>query len=132
MAALSHPALSSLEAFIHEAFGQAAISPDDAVSEAAITKFWSAHVQENEVATSSHFSLAGFRKTFVLATPADPSNRTGAVAATHVFTALQDGQAVTVTVVAVLRIKWVPEHGHHHNGGRREVVTESYVINTSS
>ncbi|KAJ7478364.1 hypothetical protein FB451DRAFT_1172692 [Mycena latifolia] len=168
MSSPSHPALSSLQDFIHEAFAQAVISADDAVSEAALNKFWAPHVQEtyvdlellpsdapkcslmnrhSEVATSAHFSLPGFRKviqglrtqlaertfvkeTFVIATPADPSNRTGAVGATHVFTAVQDGHAVTVTIVAVLRIKWVPEHGHHQ-GGRREVVTESYVINTS-
>ncbi|KAJ7908889.1 hypothetical protein B0H13DRAFT_2015752 [Mycena leptocephala] len=107
-----------------------------------------------DVATSSHLSRAGFGKvvqglraqflerklikeTFVIATPADPSNKTGAVAATHVFSAVQDGQDVTVTIVAVLRIEWVQEqqhgHGHHHGGqGRREVVTEAFLVSTAS
>lgn len=108
----------------------------------------------SDVATSSHLSRAGFGKvvqglraqflerklikeTFVIATPADPSNKTGAVAATHVFSAVQDGQDVTVTIVAVLRIEWVQEqqhgHGHHHGGqGRREVVTEAFLVSTAS
>ncbi|KAJ6566093.1 hypothetical protein B0H19DRAFT_1066442 [Mycena capillaripes] len=148
MASSTHTHLSSLPDFTHEAFIQAVISTSDAEAEAAFAKFWSPHVQENEVATSSQISLAGFRKVvntlrtrfserkfvkedFVIATPADPSNRTGAVAATHVFTALQDGEPVTVTIVAVLRIKWIHEEGHHH-GGRREVVTEAFIINTTS
>jgi hypothetical protein len=50
---------------------------------------------------------------------------------------VQDGQDVTVTIVAVLRIEWVQEqqhgHGHHHGGqGRREVVTEAFIASTVS
>jgi hypothetical protein len=50
---------------------------------------------------------------------------------------VQDGQDVTVTIVAVLRIEWVQEqqhgHGHHHGGqGRREVVTEAFLVSTAS
>ncbi|KAJ6566091.1 hypothetical protein B0H19DRAFT_1257373 [Mycena capillaripes] len=147
MASSTHIHLSSLPDFIEEAFAQL-ISASDAEADAALTKFWSPHVQESDVATSSHISRAGFRKVvdtirtqfaerklvkdnFVVATPADASNRTGALAATHVFTALQDGKPVTVTVVAMLRIEWVHEEGHHH-GGRREVVTEAFIINTTS
>ncbi|KAJ6565894.1 hypothetical protein DFH09DRAFT_1363661 [Mycena vulgaris] len=148
MSSSTDTALSSLQDFIHEAFTAAVISPDDAVSDVALHRFWAPQVQESEVATSTHFSLAGFhdvikslrtqfsqrtfvKETFVLATPTDTSNRTGAVAATHMFTALQglEGQEVTVTIVAVLRIKWV-EHGHEHRG-RREVATEAFIINTS-
>ncbi|KAJ6617314.1 hypothetical protein B0H10DRAFT_2190060 [Mycena sp. CBHHK59/15] len=148
MTASTDMQLSSLPDFVHEAFTQVIILTDDAVSDAALHKFWSPHVKESDVATSSHLSLAGFRdvvqgirtqftdrtfvkETFVIATPADPNNKAGAVAATHVFTGRQDGQRVTVTIVAVLRIKWVQEHGHHH-GGRREVVTEAFIMNTSS
>ncbi|KAJ7123287.1 hypothetical protein C8R43DRAFT_959094 [Mycena crocata] len=114
--------LSSLPDFIHEAFTDVVIRPDDSVAEATLTKVWSPHVQESDVATSSHLSLAGFRKVihqirstfadrrlvneaFVVATPADQSNKTGAVAATHLLTGMQDGKPVTVTIVAVLRIK---------------------------
>ncbi|KAJ7141789.1 hypothetical protein C8R43DRAFT_1017210 [Mycena crocata] len=146
MASSTASILSSLPDLVHEAFVAAVIQPDDALADAALHKFWSPHVQESDVATSSHFSLAGFHKliyqirstfaarslvneTFVVATPADPSNRTGAVAATHVFTGLQDGERVTVTVVAVLRIEWVYEHGHHR-GGRRQVVTEAFIMST--
>ncbi|KAJ7342344.1 hypothetical protein DFH08DRAFT_938321 [Mycena albidolilacea] len=118
--------------FIHEAFNKVLISPDNTVFQAALHTFWSAHVQESDVVTSSHLSRAGFGKvvqglraqflerklikeTFVIATPAD-----------------RDGQDVTVTIVAVLRIEWVQEqqhgHGHHHGGqGRREVVTEVFI-----
>lgn len=78
----------------------------------------------SEVSTSAPLTRAGFgavvkglraqftertfvKETFVLASPEDPRNKTGAVGATHVFAALQDGKAVTVTIVAVLRIEWV-------------------------
>ncbi|KAJ7440059.1 hypothetical protein B0H11DRAFT_549034 [Mycena galericulata] len=151
MSSTTEEALSSLPDFIHEAFTGVLISADDAASEAALHYFWSSHVQESDVATSSHLSRAGFGKViqglraqflerkfiseaFVIATPADPSDKMGAVAATHVFSAVQDGQDVVVTIVAVLRIKWVQHgHGHHHGGeGRREVVTEAFIVNAAS
>ncbi|KAJ7321558.1 hypothetical protein DFH08DRAFT_1085824 [Mycena albidolilacea] len=154
MSSTTDQVLSPLPDFIHEAFNKVLISPDDTVFQAALHTFWSAHVQESDVVTSSHLSRAGFGKvvqglraqflerklikeTFVIATPADPSNKTGAVAATHFFSAVQDGQDVTVTIVAVLRIEWVQEqqhgHGHHHGGqGRREVVTEAFIVGTAS
>ena len=101
----------------------------------------------SDVATGAHLTLAGFRKlvkglraqfsdrkllneTFIVATPADPSNKTGSIAATHVLSALQDGMPVIVTVVAVLRIEWVLEHGHH-DGGRRLIETEAFITNTA-
>ncbi|KAF7341389.1 hypothetical protein MVEN_01875500 [Mycena venus] len=154
MSSTTDQVLSPLSDFIHEAFTKVLISPDDTVFQAALDTFWSAHVQESDVATSSHLTRAGFGKvvqglraqflerklikeSFVIATPADPTNKTGAVAATHLLSAVQDGQDVVVTVVAVLRIKWVQEqkhgHGHHHGGqGRREVVTEAFIVNTES
>ncbi|KAJ6565851.1 hypothetical protein DFH09DRAFT_1314635 [Mycena vulgaris] len=150
MSSKTNTPLSTPQDFIHEAFIEAIISPDDAVFNAALPKFWAPHVQE-KVTTSprariSHlqastissrayalqFSNRKFvKETFVVATPADPSNRTGAVAATHVFSALQDGTAVTVTIVAVQRIKWVEEGGHGH-GGRREIVAEAFITSTLS
>ncbi|KAF7354263.1 hypothetical protein MVEN_01114300 [Mycena venus] len=147
MASSPHASLSPLPEFIHDAFIQI-ISTDDAVSEAALNKFLSPHVQETDVASSSHLSRDGFRQvvktlraqitdrkfvdeTFVVATPADETNRTGAVAVTHVFTGLQDGKQVIATLVSVLRIKWVHEHGHR-DGGRREVVTEAFITNVTS
>ncbi|KAJ7633660.1 hypothetical protein DFH06DRAFT_1437737 [Mycena polygramma] len=146
MAAHTQNKLSPLPDFIHEAFVGAVISPDDATSAATLTKFWAPDVQESDVATSSHISLAGFRQvvntirttfterkfvteTFLIATPADPTNKSGAAAAKHVFTALQDGKPVTVTIVAVLRINWVQEHSHP-DGGHREVVTEAFINST--
>jgi hypothetical protein len=69
---------------------------------------------------------------FVLATPADPTHKTGAGAVIHVFTALQDGKRVTVTIVGVLRVEWIVDRRHRHpEGGSRRIVTESLIMNTS-
>ncbi|KAJ6565895.1 hypothetical protein DFH09DRAFT_1314676 [Mycena vulgaris] len=117
------PALSPLPEFIHEAFVETVISPDDAVAEPALRKCWVAHSVEERIAPSSaQISLVEFRdvvhglrtefserefvaETCVVATPADRSNRTGAVGATLVFTALEDGRRVTVSIVAVPRVQ---------------------------
>ncbi|KAJ7262559.1 hypothetical protein C8J57DRAFT_1471140, partial [Mycena rebaudengoi] len=113
--------LSPLPDFIHEAFAQLT-SINDTVFEAALHNFYSPHVQASEVATSSNLTRAAFgelvqglrtqlsqrqliREIFVVATPADPTNRTGALAATHVFSAVQDGQQVVVTIASLLRIQ---------------------------
>ncbi|KAJ6460291.1 hypothetical protein C8R45DRAFT_1221145 [Mycena sanguinolenta] len=143
--------LPPLPDFIRESFIDVLISPDDAVFEAALKTFWSPRVQETDVAISSHLTRAAFGKfvqglrtqfserklvkeTFVIATPADSSNKTGAVAATKVFSALQgkggQQQQVVVTVVAVMRIEWVPDRDHNY-GGRREIVTEAFITNTA-
>ncbi|KAK7036232.1 hypothetical protein R3P38DRAFT_3485127 [Favolaschia claudopus] len=139
--------LSTLPELIHEAFGKLLISADDSVSQDALTHFWSPHVQETDVSTTSHFSREKFgeligqlraqytnrklvSEAYVITTPQDKTRRTGSLAATHVFTACEEAKEVTVTVVAVLRIGWVSEstHGHHDHGGHREVVTEAFII----
>ncbi|KAJ7689253.1 hypothetical protein B0H14DRAFT_3176033 [Mycena olivaceomarginata] len=149
MSSTTDQVLSPIPDFIHVAFNKVLISPDDTVFQAALHTFWSAHVQESDVATSSHLSRAGFGKvvqglraqflerklikeTFVIATPADPSNKMGAVAATHVFSAVQDGQDVTVTIVAMLRIEWFRSSNmgtgiitEDRDGGR--FVTEAFI-----
>ncbi|KAJ7245770.1 hypothetical protein C8J57DRAFT_1476338, partial [Mycena rebaudengoi] len=113
--------LSPLPDFIHEAFAQLT-STNDTVFEAALNNFYSPHVQASEVATSSNLTRAAFgelvqglrtqlsqrqliREIFVVDTPADPTNRMGALAATHVFSAVQDGQQVVVTIASLLRIQ---------------------------
>ncbi|KAJ6592576.1 hypothetical protein B0H19DRAFT_1055283 [Mycena capillaripes] len=145
---MAHTHLSPLSDFIHDAFLELALSPDDSVAEAVLKKVLSPHVQEGEVATSAVITRAQYIKliqgiraqftdrrlasdTYVLATPADPTNRTGALATTHVLSALQDGKPVIVTLVGVMRIEWIHEDGHEH-GGRREVVTEATLLNVSS
>ncbi|KAJ7501546.1 hypothetical protein B0H11DRAFT_1907990 [Mycena galericulata] len=124
--------LSSLPEFMHEAFFQVAISP--------------VQVQESDSTTTTDLSRADFGKvlqdlreqlkdrkltkeTFVVATPADPTNRNGGLAATHVLTAMQDGKPVTVTVAAVLRIQWVETSGDHR--GHRQIVTDGFIVNTT-
>ncbi|KAJ7628138.1 hypothetical protein DFH06DRAFT_1141285 [Mycena polygramma] len=89
----SDPTLSPLSDFIHEAFFDLAISTDDAEAEAALERVLSPHVQETNVATGAVTSRAGYRQiikslraeftdrklvkdTYVIATPADASNRT--------------------------------------------------------
>lgn len=66
----------------------------------------------------------------LVATPADASNKTGAVATTHVITGVQDGKTITITCVAVMRIKWVHKEGHPQ-GGDREISTDATVLNFS-
>lgn len=102
----------------------------------------------SDVATSAHLSQKEYLKAIetlrsqftdfkivdekiVLATPVDASNKTGALSATHVTVALQDGKPVAVTCVAVVRIKWVHEEGHHH-GGHREIVTDATIVSVSA
>ncbi|KAJ7248307.1 hypothetical protein C8J57DRAFT_1522297 [Mycena rebaudengoi] len=101
----------------------------------------------SEVATSSNLTCAAFgelvqglrtklsqrqliREIFVVDTPADPTNRTGAVAATHVFSAVQDGQQVVVTIASLLRIQWVQDETYDQ-GGRREIVTEVLITSAA-
>jgi hypothetical protein len=66
--------------------------------------------------------------TFVLATPVDTTNKTGAVAATHVLTAMQSGVVVTVTIVALLRVAWVEKPGHEQEGSRK-IVADAILMN---
>ncbi|KAJ7478426.1 hypothetical protein FB451DRAFT_1172756 [Mycena latifolia] len=137
--------LSSLADFVHDAFTQAAISPDDSVSDAAFARFWCMLLTMRADDPTGTHSRAGFRntvdamraqfaertllrETFVIATPVDASNRIGAVAATQVLSADQDTAHVTVTVVAMLRIPWVQGRGDQH-GGRREIVTDAFIVN---
>ncbi|KAJ6622182.1 hypothetical protein B0H10DRAFT_2214544 [Mycena sp. CBHHK59/15] len=103
---------------------------DDTVSAAAVKHFWSPHVQvqESDSTTMKDLSRVGFGKvlqdlreqltdrkltkeTFVVATPADPANGNGGLAATHVLTAMQEGKPITVTVAEVLWIQWVETNG---------------------
>ncbi|KAJ7617688.1 hypothetical protein DFH06DRAFT_1342834 [Mycena polygramma] len=58
----THPTLSPLSGFIHEAFLDLAIATDDAVAEAALERFMSPHVQETNVATGTVTSRAGYRE----------------------------------------------------------------------
>ncbi|KAF7336369.1 hypothetical protein MVEN_02185400 [Mycena venus] len=141
--------LSPLSDFIHDVFEQLVISPHDADATAALDTFFAPNFEEINVATGVVLDLAEYRKLvhstraqltdrklvsdkFILATPADPTHRTGGGAVIHVFTALQDGKRVTVTIVGVVRIEWVVDHKHgHQEGGSRRIVTESLIMNTS-
>jgi hypothetical protein len=69
-------------------------------------------------------------ESFVVATPRDPTEKTGAVGFTHVFTGVKAGANVTVTVAAVLRVNWVEDRAHPH-GGHRQIVAEAFVMNMS-
>ncbi|KAJ6492086.1 hypothetical protein C8R45DRAFT_928392 [Mycena sanguinolenta] len=101
----------------------------------------------SDVATSSNLTRAAFgdlvqglrtqltqrqliSEIFVVATPADPTNQTGALAATHVFSAAQDGQQVVVTIASLLRIEWVQDEVYDDRG-HREIVTEALITNTA-
>ncbi|KAJ7872955.1 hypothetical protein B0H13DRAFT_2553008, partial [Mycena leptocephala] len=138
--------LSPLPDFIHEVFAQLT-STNDTVFEAALNNFYSPLVQASDVATSSNLTRTAFgelvqglrtqlserqliKEIFVVATPADPTNRTGALSATHVLSAVQDGQQVIVTIASLLRIEWIQEEGDDQ-GGRREVVTEALITNAA-
>jgi hypothetical protein len=68
------------------------------------------------------------KEIFVVATPADPTNQTGALSSTHVLSAVQDGQQVVVTIASLLRIEWIQDEADNQ-GGRREVVTEALITN---
>ncbi|KAJ6452163.1 hypothetical protein C8R47DRAFT_1083813 [Mycena vitilis] len=70
-------------------------------------------------------------ETTIIATPADSSHKTGAVATTHVMTAVQNGKPVIVTCVAALRIQWVAEDGHEE-GGHREIISDASLLSISS
>ncbi|KAJ6545142.1 hypothetical protein B0H19DRAFT_1167046, partial [Mycena capillaripes] len=136
--------LSPLPDFVHEAFAQLT-STNETVFEAALNNFYSPKVQASDVATSSNLTRAAFgelvqglradlsqrqliREIFVVATPADPTNRTGAIAATHVFSAVQEAQQVVVTIASLLRIEWVQDEAYDQEG-RREIVTEALITN---
>ncbi|KAJ7625201.1 hypothetical protein B0H17DRAFT_1151219 [Mycena rosella] len=130
-------------------------STNDTVSEAALLRFYSPDVQATlefpffcgtiDVATSSNLTRAAFgdlvqglrtqfpqrqliKEIFVVATPADPTNRTGAIMATHILSAVQDGQQLVLTVASLLRINWVQNEAWDQ-GGRRQVVTEALITN---
>ncbi|KAJ7611519.1 hypothetical protein DFH06DRAFT_1147531 [Mycena polygramma] len=139
--------LSPISEFIHEVFEQLIISPDDAVATAALDNYFASNFEEINVATGAALDPTEYRKLvlntrtqfterklvsdkFIIATPADATNRSGAGAVIHVFTALEDGKRVTVTIVGVVRIEWISQQDHHH-GGRRQIVTESLIMNTS-
>ncbi|KAJ6563022.1 hypothetical protein DFH09DRAFT_1159154 [Mycena vulgaris] len=138
--------LSPLTDFVHDAFTEMLISTDDAVFEAALHKFVSPNVVESDVATSTQLDRDGLGKvirqlrtgfterkfvseTFIVADPADPTNKSGAVGGFHIISALQDGKPVTLTAVVALRVKWIPAHGHHH-GGKRQLVTNAWITST--
>ncbi|KAJ6592562.1 hypothetical protein B0H19DRAFT_1055271 [Mycena capillaripes] len=144
---MMHTHLSPLSDFLHNALIDLIFSADESVADAVVQKVFSPHLQESDVATSAATTRAKYTKlvqgiraqftdrklvsdTYVLATPADPTNRTGALAATHVLSALQDGRPVIVKLVGVIRVEWVHEDGHEHRG-RREVVTEATLLNVS-
>jgi hypothetical protein len=95
----------------------------------------------SDVATSSNLTSAAFgelvrglrtglserrlvKETFAVAT----TNQTGAIAATHVLSAVQDGQQVVVTIASLLRIEWVQDEAYDQEG-HREVVTEALITN---
>ncbi|KAJ6545464.1 hypothetical protein B0H19DRAFT_1266897 [Mycena capillaripes] len=139
--------LSSIANFANEAFVGTAINPDDDAAEAALATHYAPHVRVTEVETTTTADLSRgdfqafiqtlrtqltdrklLSATFVLATPADTTNRTGAVAATHVLTAMQGGVDVTVTIVALLRIVWVAKP-EHEQGGSRKIVTDAILMN---
>ncbi|KAJ7339100.1 hypothetical protein DFH08DRAFT_964143 [Mycena albidolilacea] len=136
--------LSPLPDFIHEVFAQLT-STNDTVFEAALNNFYSPDLQASDVATSSNLTRAAFgelvrglrtelserqliKETFAVATPADPTNQTGAIAATHVLRAVQDEQQVVVTIASLLRIEWVQDEAYDQEG-HREVVTEALITN---
>ncbi|KAJ7815331.1 hypothetical protein B0H14DRAFT_2603526 [Mycena olivaceomarginata] len=89
-------------------------STNDTVFEAALNNFYSADLQA--------------RKLSLLPRPADPTNQTGAIAATHVLSAVQDEQQVVVTIASLLRIEWVQGEAYDQEG-HREVVTEALITN---
>ncbi|KAJ7628139.1 hypothetical protein DFH06DRAFT_1141286 [Mycena polygramma] len=140
--------LSTLSEFISEVFKEVTLSTSDAEAKAAIDKFWAPQVKENDVPTSAQRTRAEYEKVVktlrdelpdrklvsemtILATPADPSHKTGAVATTHVMTAVQNGKPVIVTCVAVMRIQWVAEQGHEE-GGHREIISDASLLSISS
>ncbi|KAJ7617632.1 hypothetical protein DFH06DRAFT_1342782 [Mycena polygramma] len=140
--------VSSLSDYIREVFALVALSPDDKVSQEALKKFFSPHAEETDVATGTVYSRKEYLKvvktlreeltdrklvsqTVVIATPADPSNRMGALATTHVVNAVQNGKPVTATCVLSMRIQWVPEEGHEE-GGHREIISDASILNVSS
>ncbi|KAJ7617689.1 hypothetical protein DFH06DRAFT_1483493 [Mycena polygramma] len=140
--------LSTLSHFISEVFKEVTLSKSDAEAKAAIDKFWAPQVEENDVPTSIQRTRAEYEKvvktlrdelpdrklvseTTIIATPADPSHKTGAVATTHVMTAVQNGKPVIVTCVAAMRIQWVAEEGHEE-GGHREIISDASLLSISS
>lgn len=48
--------------------------------------------------------------------------------ATHILSAVQDGQQLVLTVASLLRINWVQNEAWDQ-GGRRQVVTEALITN---
>ncbi|KAJ6468180.1 hypothetical protein DFH09DRAFT_1481849 [Mycena vulgaris] len=140
----NNSALSPLPEFIHDVFAQLT-STNDTVSEAAVLRFYSPDVQATDVATSSKLNCTAFgelvqglrtqfpqrqltNEIFVIATPADPTNRTGAVLATHILSAVQDGQQLVVTIASLIRVNWVQDEAWDQ-GGRRQIVTEALIPN---
>ncbi|KAJ7612953.1 hypothetical protein DFH06DRAFT_1308013 [Mycena polygramma] len=114
--------LSPISEFIHQVFEQLIISPDDAVATAALDNYFASNFEEINVATGAALDPAEYRKLvhstraqfterklvsdkFIIATPADDTHRSGAGAVIHVFTALEDGKRVTVTIVGVVERK---------------------------
>ncbi|KAJ7172914.1 hypothetical protein C8R43DRAFT_1230978 [Mycena crocata] len=125
MASATNHQSTTLTEFIHQ-LELNLVTGDDACFEATLAKYWSPRGGEENVATGEHLTHAAFRRmlwklrreisnralvseTFVIATPHDETERTGAVGYTHVFKGVQAGVAVTVTAVAVLRVNWVEE-----------------------
>ncbi|KAF8192232.1 hypothetical protein K438DRAFT_1762232 [Mycena galopus ATCC 62051] len=136
-------ALSPLPDFVHEVFAQLT-STNDTVSQAALNNFYSPDFLGSDVASTTNLTRADFGEvvqglraqlsqrqligeTFAVATPADPTNRTGALAATHVLSAVQDGQQVVATIVSLLRIEWIQDEAYDQ-GGRREISWEKTVL----
>lgn len=68
-------------------------------------------------------------ESFVIA-PADAEGNTGQVAHTSHLTGEQGGEIVKVVIVSVLKVVWVL--GNDKAQGRRQVVTESFVLSQST
>jgi hypothetical protein len=64
MTSATHTELSPLTHFIHTAFNEVFISPDDSVSESALYSYWSPNVEEKSVSYS--LRIAHFHYPFLL------------------------------------------------------------------
>ncbi|KAJ6555355.1 hypothetical protein DFH09DRAFT_570597 [Mycena vulgaris] len=88
-----------------------ALTGSDSAFESALVECWSPHMENENIATSVRLTHASFRnliltlrneitdrtivsETFVVSTPNDPTERTGAVGYTHVFAGVQGGKKI--------------------------------------
>ncbi|KAJ6563023.1 hypothetical protein DFH09DRAFT_1082521 [Mycena vulgaris] len=112
--------LSPLQDFMHEVFMDMPVSTDDALFEAVLHKFVSPSGKDSDVATSTELTRAELanlvrglrtqfterkfvRETCVIATPADPTNKSGALSATHLMhlneASVQNGRTGSVELI---------------------------------